>query len=1185
MNITDVHVDGFGVWRGLRLRELSTNITVFHGPNEAGKTTLLQFIRSVLYGFPDERRARYLPPRRGGRPGGALHVSSPRGLFEISRHVDDARDPLTGELRVLADDGAVHGERLLRALLADVDETTFNNVFAVGLREMQELGTLGDTAAADLMYKLTTGLDRVSLVDVMRELAASRNRLLAADDRPSRIAQLLNEREHLQGEIEQLQDGTREFARLAADRKRLDADVAQAEAAFEDLERAIRLHDAAAAVREKWHKRQLVRQELESLGEVPELPPGILDEFEHCAGNLAAARRHVVDLKQEHKRLRGQIEALGINEPLVRQAPWIEALAEQHDWISALETDVQSQRTDLARLRAELTAEQERQGLHGESAAQARAKITSATLAKLRPVARQCQLALVRHRRVRQDAQQAGEAITAHAAEIQKALAGREDKQLQVAIERAGGQVAQLRRRAQVDERLDQMSRHRADLADQAAALLDRQLLPPWAVTLIGSVFIVGVVLFLSGLFLPESFMGPAGTGLAVFGLFAAGTAVMSKLGLERTATQKLDECQSQLGMLDAQIKQSKDERDRLDELLPRGGGPVLMRLDAAEKDLAGLESLLAVEARRQGAEKDAQAARARSEESQKQVAVARKRWHAALAALGMPPSMSPKQLREFAARGDQLDELVERVVRHEQDMQRGERELHTLNERIAHVMSETKLRPLNQRAADQLRQLRHELTDQQGRVTRRDEMRKRIREIRGQLARHLRSGRHEQRRRHELLLRAGVTEVKSFRQRVAACQRAAALREQQEFLSLEIGETLGPHVPEDAIGRYFEQVTPAEVESHGKDLTRRRQVTHQQLQALVEQRGRLRQQLNTLAEDRRLPGKLLDLSIVEEQLRQATERWQVLALTHRILAAIRRTYEAEHQPESLKEASGYLARMTEGRYVRVWTPLDEDTLRVDDPQGHSLPVDVLSCGTREQLFLSLRLALVSQYARRGARLPVVLDDVLVNFDQQRAQAAAAVLCDFAASGAQVLVFTCHEHIARLFQTLRVPVRLLPNNNEIDAEAVGYTVPEWHEPAVATEPAAPPPVPLLAAPAPVEPEIVLEPPRPVEPPRREALPPLPFGELVRPAPAPVVLAPPTIELPPPLEEFPDPEPVRVRPALPRINRQHELFAGATWHEQVEVVPDVVADRPDATSAFYWSDAAYDDLADQDTEAA
>ncbi|MFM7115962.1 MAG: ATP-binding protein, partial [Planctomycetota bacterium] len=51
MRISDLQVDGFGVWKGLSVDRLSPDITVFYGQNEAGKTTLMQFVRSMLFGF------------------------------------------------------------------------------------------------------------------------------------------------------------------------------------------------------------------------------------------------------------------------------------------------------------------------------------------------------------------------------------------------------------------------------------------------------------------------------------------------------------------------------------------------------------------------------------------------------------------------------------------------------------------------------------------------------------------------------------------------------------------------------------------------------------------------------------------------------------------------------------------------------------------------------------------------------------------------------------------------------------------------------------------------------------------------------------------------------------------------------------------------------------------------------
>src|SRR3954463_13268964 len=90
MKIKKIDIDGFGVWNGLALEELPDQATVVYGPNEAGKTTLMQFVRAVLYGFTPERRKRHLPPVNGGPPGGRLRVCNEFGSFTIRRGLEPA---------------------------------------------------------------------------------------------------------------------------------------------------------------------------------------------------------------------------------------------------------------------------------------------------------------------------------------------------------------------------------------------------------------------------------------------------------------------------------------------------------------------------------------------------------------------------------------------------------------------------------------------------------------------------------------------------------------------------------------------------------------------------------------------------------------------------------------------------------------------------------------------------------------------------------------------------------------------------------------------------------------------------------------------------------------------------------------------------------------------------------------
>ena len=70
MRIREIYVDGFGQFAARDFGPLEQPVTVFYGPNEAGKSTLLEFIRAVLFGF---RRAPHdYPPLAGGRHGGRL---------------------------------------------------------------------------------------------------------------------------------------------------------------------------------------------------------------------------------------------------------------------------------------------------------------------------------------------------------------------------------------------------------------------------------------------------------------------------------------------------------------------------------------------------------------------------------------------------------------------------------------------------------------------------------------------------------------------------------------------------------------------------------------------------------------------------------------------------------------------------------------------------------------------------------------------------------------------------------------------------------------------------------------------------------------------------------------------------------------------------------------------------------
>ena len=83
---------------------------------------------------------------------------------------------------------------------------------------------------------------------------------------------------------------------------------------------------------------------------------------------------------------------------------------------------------------------------------------------------------------------------------------------------------------------------------------------------------------------------------------------------------------------------------------------------------------------------------------------------------------------------------------------------------------------------------------------------------------------------------------------------------------------------------------------------------------------------------------------------------------------------------------------------------------------GNRISISGMSEGTRDSLFLSLRLASLEERIVRTPPLPLILDDVLIHLDDRRTGFALAALADFSAN-AQVVLFTHHRHIVDLAES------------------------------------------------------------------------------------------------------------------------------------------------------------------------
>jgi uncharacterized protein YhaN len=139
--------------------------------------------------------------------------------------------------------------------------------------------------------------------------------------------------------------------------------------------------------------------------------------------------------------------------------------------------------------------------------------------------------------------------------------------------------------------------------------------------------------------------------------------------------------------------------------------------------------------------------------------------------------------------------------------------------------------------------------------------------------------------------------------------------------------------------------------------------------------------------------------------------------------------FQEERQPELLRNVADLMQRITQGEHVAIHRSLgsnnDKHQLLVENRHGQLRTADQLSMGTRAQLYLAIRLAFVADYCRRNEPLPVVMDDVLVHFDDDRARRTLEVLAEFSAEHAQVLLLTCHRRTVELWREIRPQAAVL----------------------------------------------------------------------------------------------------------------------------------------------------------------
>ena len=184
----------------------------------------------------------------------------------------------------------------------------------------------------------------------------------------------------------------------------------------------------------------------------------------------------------------------------------------------------------------------------------------------------------------------------------------------------------------------------------------------------------------------------------------------------------------------------------------------------------------------------------------------------------------------------------------------------------------------------------------------------------------------------------------------------------------------------------------------------------------LYEKRGQIVEAMRALGTDQEQREVIQQRQQLESELESALEDWATQVVISHCMERAQESYEEESQPKMLELASQYIKQLTNGIYTFDMWGL-QDGLALLNERGGRLSMSHWSSGLADQVYLALRLALAKVFSFQVDALPIILDDILVRFDEDRQKSALKLLAELG-KHQQIWLFTCQQQVYYMGQAI-----------------------------------------------------------------------------------------------------------------------------------------------------------------------
>ncbi|EHR3850029.1 TPA: AAA family ATPase [Listeria monocytogenes] len=298
MRITSIDIIGYGKWSDAHFNNI-TNFQVFYGENEAGKSTIMAFIHSILFGFPTKQQSiPRMEPKNGGPYGGRLTLEdTPLGKVIIER----LKGKATGDVRIYYGDGQTAGEEKLPEIIGEIDRNTYEAIFSFDIHGLQNIHQWKKKEFERyLLATGTTGSD--ALLKAAEALQKKLDSLYKPSGRNPLINQQLKKVKEAQQAFQNAKKQNAQYEQLIHEKE--EAIVRQTELQKEKTTMRVEL-DAVATLADLWPLYQEWKALSNKASETTEasFPPDGVIRLEHLHLREKEWQNQLIQLEERKKNL------------------------------------------------------------------------------------------------------------------------------------------------------------------------------------------------------------------------------------------------------------------------------------------------------------------------------------------------------------------------------------------------------------------------------------------------------------------------------------------------------------------------------------------------------------------------------------------------------------------------------------------------------------------------------------------------------------------------------------------------------------------------------------------------------------------------------------------------------------------------------------------------------------------